>query len=275
MTENDVIPDHINISLPQIDKEYQQILYVKRGGVLRYDSMDTVMILVDSGKVSKDVHERELYMVVDIDGKLLYYSMGNIIDDLYGEGALHLADIDGDGCCEIFFESIVSGNMWNDTMIFKVTENQIILMKDFEPFFQDVKFIISDVGDIILCGSDWNYNLGGFSEYIPELSNVTEPYLLYSLSVGQPFGLKPIDIDNDGIFEISFSFDVLFDNNSLLTTLDIICKYDTTTNEFVTLSLQLIIKKKAPFFASSSHVSDPRHFAHRPSDTLNTYLSPR
>ena len=96
MTENDVIPDHINISLPQIDKEYQQILYVKRGGVLRYDSMDTVMILVDSGKVSKDVHERELYMVVDIDGKLLYYSMGNIIDDLYGEGALHLADIDGD-----------------------------------------------------------------------------------------------------------------------------------------------------------------------------------
>ena len=118
-------------------------------------------------------------------------------------------------------------------MIFKVTENRIILMKDFEPFFQDVKFIISDVGDIILCGSDWNYNLGGFSEYIPELSNVTEPYLLYSLSVGQPFGLKPIDIDNDGIFEISFSFDVLFDNNSLLTTLDIICKYDTTTNEFV------------------------------------------
>ena len=30
LTENDVIPDHINISLPQIDKEYQQILYVKR-----------------------------------------------------------------------------------------------------------------------------------------------------------------------------------------------------------------------------------------------------
>ena len=121
----------------------ERVIYHTQKGKLTHESVeDTVTVFTDDVEKS-DIHT-DVYIEAQLNEKSLMYALGDWEVHVLQNGDLFLADLNGDGVDEIVLFMEVTGNGGAIAQVFKVEENEIILLHDLNEVDIDLETIYQD-----------------------------------------------------------------------------------------------------------------------------------
>ena len=128
----DIYDKYLHVNLPQFDMENQRLYYINWGKLTNSSWADTVYIFSDVQ--TEAAIQSKIYMIADVNGELLMYTIGMFDKVVIQNGELSLADINDDGRDEIIVHFEITGNGATITQIYKVDNHRIVLMADLTNF---------------------------------------------------------------------------------------------------------------------------------------------
>jgi len=187
-------------------------------GLLTAGSQATVILF--EVYVNESMLANILVLVIDIEG---YVVITVLVEESYFS-SFFLADIDGDGYAEILTRHDTGGNGGagtHTTEIFKLSESELVKIFA-NPCWEEYDCYALDTGFKLTLSNGWNYTVDNiftgfsisFSREIPEenpyfdekgrVSSYAKEFNREGTLYADPyfFIFEPVDVDNDGIFEI-------------------------------------------------------------------------
>lgn len=120
--------DYLQIDLPQLNKKHQRMYYVEWGKLSESSYDDVAYIFTDEPQGNND--QKSVYLLADVNGKHLLHTIGVFETQGIQNGRVALKDFDGDGIDEILIHFEIAGNGATLTQIYKIVQQQIVLVSD-------------------------------------------------------------------------------------------------------------------------------------------------